>query len=65
MNVRQTCDETGKRMYTSHRQAKLAMATASNKIRVYRCDYCHHLHVTSMAEPQTRSVHHGDGRMVW
>jgi hypothetical protein len=65
MSARPVCEKTGKRMYGSAHQARLAMAYASNKIRVYRCDHCHQLHVTSQAEPLIRSARRGDGRMVW
>lgn len=45
-----TCPTTGKRCYDSERLAKRLMRTAHNRIRVYRCEFCHCLHVTSKAE---------------
>jgi hypothetical protein len=44
------CERTGKRCYTSMAQARRAMAMASNKVRVYRCEHGHHFHVTSQAD---------------
>lgn len=45
------CEQTGKRCYSSPHQARKGNATASNKIRVYRCEHGHHWHVTSQREP--------------
>ena len=47
---RHVCQDTGKREYPSERAARKAMAKASNKIRVYRCEHGPHYHVTSMAD---------------
>lgn len=45
------CEQTGKRSFSSERQARRATKTASNKIRVYRCEHGAHWHVTSQAQP--------------
>jgi hypothetical protein len=43
------CETTGKRCYDSPRKARKATRKAGNRIRVYRCPACHHLHITGSA----------------
>lgn len=59
------CVHTGKRCFSSEKTARRATATASNKIRVYRCEHGNHFHVTSEVEPfedYPRSRRRGRGR---
>lgn len=41
------CAVTGKRKYTSVKQARMAMKKAGNRFRVYVCRHCNAYHVTS------------------
>jgi hypothetical protein len=41
------CEATGKRRYGSERAARQACATLNARVRVYRCEYCHDVHVAN------------------
>lgn len=40
------CPETRKRQYESEAAAKQAMASMGQKMRTYRCPFCHKVHLT-------------------
>ncbi len=39
------CKVTGKRSFTSNEQARKHTKTMSNRLKVYRCEFCRELHV--------------------
>jgi hypothetical protein len=47
---RATCWATGKRCFGSRKAAHEAMATAGNRVRVYRCQMCCAHHVTRIVD---------------
>jgi uncharacterized protein YwlG (UPF0340 family) len=54
------CEATGKRCFGSARRARLATRTASNRLRVYRCEHCNRLHVSDADERPSHEL----GRMA-